>query len=116
MDADRIHKSSSDRDLEFSQCRRNGVNYANFAEFLASLNVNDTALDSVQGLGSLSIEDYLKAMHCDGEKKPKDGEKSHKSKNIRRKSIQEVNTQRQMDSKCSSKSKLISQYTEKIWM
>ncbi|XP_017001440.2 uncharacterized protein [Drosophila takahashii] len=119
MDGDQIRKSSSDQDLEYSQSRRKGVHYASIAEFLASLNINDTTLGSVRGVGTLSLEDYLKIVRSADKKEQGDGNSiTLETKKISKKSLQEINNRqvRQSDAKNLSKSKLISQYTEKIWI
>ncbi|KAH8355412.1 hypothetical protein KR084_004528 [Drosophila pseudotakahashii] len=119
MDGDKIRRSSSDRDLEYSQSRRNGVHYASIAEFLASLNINDTTLGSIRGVGTLSLEDYLKTMRSVGKKEQGDGNSiTLENKKMRKKSLQEINNRqvRKSDSKNPSKLKQISQYTEQIWM
>ncbi|XP_039499435.1 uncharacterized protein LOC120456591 [Drosophila santomea] len=119
MDGDQIRKSSSDRDLEYSRCRRNGVHYATIAEFLASLNTNDTNLESVQTRRSLSLEDYLRIVRGGpAEKQSGDGDKSiaRISERLRKTPVQDISTQTQSDAKIAAKSKLISQFTEKIWI
>ncbi|XP_017116158.1 uncharacterized protein LOC108138463 [Drosophila elegans] len=64
MDGDQIEKTSSDQELGYSRCPRSCVHYATIADFLTSLNLNDTNLGSVQNLRSLSLEDYLKTVRC----------------------------------------------------
>lgn len=113
MDGDQIRRSSSDRDLEYSRCRRNGVHYATITDFLASLNTNDTTLGSAQGSSTLSVEEYLQIVRGGAEKQSGDGDKTI---GVRKTSVQDISTQTQADSKSSSKPKLISQFTEKIWM
>ncbi|EDV47478.1 uncharacterized protein LOC6551470 [Drosophila erecta] len=116
MDGDQIRRSSSDRDLEYNRCRRNGVHYATIAEFLASLNTNDTTLGSAEGRSSLSLEDYLQIVRGGPEKQSGDGDKAIGRIKIRKTPVQDISSQMQSDSKNSSESKLISQFTEKIWI
>ncbi|KAH8286650.1 hypothetical protein KR018_003357 [Drosophila ironensis] len=52
----------NDMDLSQSQCRRKAVHFAQISDFLASLNIGDTSLKSLQGLRTLSLEDYLRVM------------------------------------------------------
>ncbi|XP_016981570.1 uncharacterized protein LOC108046421 [Drosophila rhopaloa] len=115
MDGDQIRRSSSDQELEYSRCRRDGVHYATIAEFLASLNINDTKLGSVQGVRTLSLEDYLKTMRF-GEKQSGDGSIPFGTRKIRKKTMQDISRKRQKDSNCPNNSKLISQYSEPIWI
>ncbi|XP_016923313.2 uncharacterized protein [Drosophila suzukii] len=115
MDGDQIRRSSSDRNLEYSRCRRNGVHYATIAEFLASLNINDTTLGSVQDLKTLTLEDYLKIMRG-ADKEQGDGDITLETRKKEKKAIQEINRQRQSDLKNSGKSHIISQYAEQIWI
>ncbi|XP_017051933.1 uncharacterized protein LOC108095363 [Drosophila ficusphila] len=115
MDGDKIRESSSDQELEYSKGRRNGIHYASIAEFLASLNVNDTSLNAVRGLNTLSLEDYLKTMRC-AEKKSGDGDIAVETKKIQKKSVQVINRRRLEESNSFSKSQTISQYPEKIWI
>ncbi|XP_016946337.1 uncharacterized protein LOC108022008 [Drosophila biarmipes] len=112
MDGD---QSCSDRNSEYSLGRRNGVHYATIAEFLASLNVNDTTLGSVQGLKTLSLEDYLKIMRG-ADQEQGDGDITLEARKMESKLIQETHRQRQSDPKNPNKSNLISQYTEQIWI
>ncbi|XP_043660381.1 uncharacterized protein LOC122624759 [Drosophila teissieri] len=119
MDGDQIRKSSSDRDLEYSRCRRNGVHYATIAEFLASLNTNDTALEGVQPRRTLSLEDYLQVVRGGTEKPAGDGDKTiaTRGERLRKTPVLDISTQTQhSDSKIAAKAKLISQFTEKIWI
>nr|XP_016923313.1 uncharacterized protein LOC108004775 [Drosophila suzukii] len=115
MDGDQIRGSSSDRNLEYCRCRRNGVHYATIAEFLASLNINDTTLGSVQDLKTLTLEDYLKIMRG-ADKEQGNGDITLETRKMEKKAIQEISRQRQSDSKIPGKSHIISQYAEPIWI
>jgi len=89
MDGDQIRGSSSDRNLEYCRCRRNGVHYATIAEFLASLNINDTTLGSVQDLKTLTLEDYLKIMRG-ADKEQGNGDITLETRKMEKKAIQEM--------------------------
>ncbi|XP_017851466.1 uncharacterized protein LOC108606124 [Drosophila busckii] len=57
--------SSSGDDDEFElaeNSRRNGMRFSSIEEFLASLNTATTAVDSLKGLQSLSLESYKACM------------------------------------------------------
>ncbi|EDW78495.1 uncharacterized protein Dwil_GK16464 [Drosophila willistoni] len=66
--------SSSEDDLRNSRNRRNAVHYASIGDFLSSLNISDTALASLQGLKTLSLEHYKNCMQ-NGEMPPGDMDK-----------------------------------------
>ncbi|KAH8421334.1 hypothetical protein KR009_002254 [Drosophila setifemur] len=68
MDVDQeLQSVSSEQELAHSRCRRNAVHFATIGEFLSSLNINDTTLSSLQGLKSLSLDDYLRSMRSPAE-------------------------------------------------
>ncbi|KAH8266863.1 hypothetical protein KR026_005448, partial [Drosophila bipectinata] len=64
MDDDQVEcrSTSSDQELDHSRCRRKAVHYASVGDFLSSLNINDTSVSSLQGLQTLTLEDYLRTM------------------------------------------------------
>ncbi|KAH8345323.1 uncharacterized protein Dana_GF26301 [Drosophila ananassae] len=64
MDGDQLEcrSASSEQELAHSRCRRKAVHFASVGDFLSSLNINDTSLSSLQGLRTLTLEDYLRSM------------------------------------------------------
>ncbi|XP_068159726.1 uncharacterized protein [Drosophila tropicalis] len=69
-----LELSSSEDELRNSRNRRNAVHYASIGDFLSSLNISDTALASLQGLKTLSLEHYKNCMQ-NGEMPPGDMDK-----------------------------------------
>ncbi|XP_052850004.1 LOW QUALITY PROTEIN: uncharacterized protein LOC128260802 [Drosophila gunungcola] len=112
MDGDQIHKTSSDQELEYSRCPRSCVHYATIAEFLTSLNSNDTNLGSVQSIRSLSLEDYLNTVRC-AKNQHGDNDITLGTRNVK-KPMQDISRLKQKNSNCPNKRKLKSLFRKNV--